>query len=41
MKRQHTEWEKVYANNITGKELYVYKQLITEKQCDFKNKQKT
>ena len=41
MKRQHTEWEKVYANNITGKELYVYKQLITEKQFDFKNRQKT
>ena len=37
MKRQHTEWEKVYANNITGKELYVYKQLITEKQFDIKN----
>ena len=30
MKRQHTEWEKVFANDMTDKELIfnIYKQLI-------------
>ena len=30
MKRQHTEWEKIFANDVTDKELIskIYKQLM-------------
>ena len=40
MKRQPSEWEKMFANNATNKGLVskIYKQLI---QCDIKNKQTT
>ena len=49
MKRQPTEWEKIFANGMTGKGLIsnIYKQLIQfnmgkkPKQLDLKNGKKT
>ena len=40
MKRQSTEWEKTFANDVTSKSLTskIYKQLI---QCNDKKKQTT
>ena len=42
-KRQPTEWEKIFANNMTNKGLLskIYKQLNTKKTDRLKNGQKT